>query len=68
MVACFLQTASSYVFVSSRSSRTRWCTYSRHSQEHDDELLLAQDRVSDKRICKPGQASPALFKERSVSS
>jgi hypothetical protein len=41
-------------------------TYSRHSQEHDYQLLLVEHWMSDERICKPGQTFPSLLEEASI--
>jgi hypothetical protein len=44
------------------------CTYSGHSQKHYYQLLLVEHRMSDERICKPGQTFPSLLEEASIGS
>lgn len=42
--------------------------YRRDSQEHDDELVLTQDRVTDECVCKARQTPPSFLDEQVVRS
>ena len=40
--------------------------YRRDSQEHDDELILTQDRVADKCVCEACQTPPSFLNEKVI--
>lgn len=69
MVACFRHTASSYKsrvsFLADAAAvvAKEWTTNSRDSEEHNHQLFLAENGVSDESIQEPSQpSSPFLYK------
>jgi hypothetical protein len=40
--------------------------HGRYSQEHDDQLFLAEHGMPDQRVEKPGKAAPPLLDEGAV--
>lgn len=41
-------------------------THGGDGEKHDDELLLRQDGMTNKRVCEPGKAAPAALDEGCV--
>ena len=46
---------------STAAARLRDMTHGRHCHEHDHELFLAENRVTDECVEESGQAAPTLF-------